>query len=211
MILFKTPSFVEGYVGIKCSGSGPLQPVFWKNHTIKYVISSFWVALYKNCLFSQISVTIYLVVVYSLFLHTFEICCSVPLETKDLIQRPLKAMGVFPPTSNGIWVKTVYIIVSNKDLTAIVVFRIFHETFQNCRKNCLGLMLQNTDLSMNHVLLFCFKKRGGGGGGCSAGWLSKELYRTGAPNECSVNKKEGMLGQYLVCSWCITLCVLYLN
>lgn len=57
------------------------------------------------------------------------------------------------------------------------------------------MMLQNTHLSMNPVLLFCFKKKKKGGGVCS-----KELYLTGAPNECSMNKKEGMLGQYLVCS-----------
>lgn len=58
-------------------------------------------------------------------------------------------------------------------------------------------MLQNTRLSMNHVLLFCFKKKKKKGEG---GWPSKELYLTGPPNECSMNKKEGMLGQYLVCS-----------
>lgn len=47
------------------------------------------------------------------------------------------------------------------------------------------MMLQNTHLSMHHVL-FCFKKKGEGGGERP----SKELYLTGAPSECSMNKKR---------------------
>lgn len=58
------------------------------------------------------------------------------------------------------------------------------------------MMLQSTHLSTNHVLLFCFKKKGRR----EAGWCSEELYLASAPNERSMNKKEGMLGQYLVCS-----------
>lgn len=108
----------------------------------------------KNSLFSQkISVTTYLVVVHSSLLHTFEISYSIPLETKDLIQRPLKAMGIFPLTSNGIWVKPICIIVCNNDLTAIAVFRVCHKTLQNSHRNCRGIILQNTCLSIDHVLL----------------------------------------------------------
>lgn len=80
----------------------------------------------------------------SSLLHAFEICCAVPLETKGLIQRPLKATGIFPSTSNGIWIKPLYIIVSNNDLTAAVVFWVFHETFQNSYKNCPGTILRDT-------------------------------------------------------------------
>lgn len=113
----------------------PFAACHLKMYTVKCKSSWFWVALCKNSLLpQQISITSCLVVVHSSLLHTFEICYAVPLETKDLIQRPLKATGLFPSTSNGIWIKPINTIVCNNDLTSIVVFRVFHKTFQNSWK-----------------------------------------------------------------------------